>query len=137
MSSIYEGVNFPKMLTAFSCWLLSQISSIKWDRVFKSGLSKFRGRQPLTNLKGYGLLKWTVSLQSTLEYFASNVLDRVLKTLLTDASLREGLSHLMSFIEPSGLRWWFICYNQLKNKGLLLFNTTILSVSLVLTLYFI
>ena len=26
-------------------------------KVFKSGLSKFCGRQPLKNLKGYGLLK--------------------------------------------------------------------------------
>ena len=29
----------------------------KWDKVFKSGRSKFCGRQPLKNLKGYGLLK--------------------------------------------------------------------------------
>ena len=29
----------------------------KWDEVFKSGLSKFCGRQPLKNLNGYGLLK--------------------------------------------------------------------------------
>ena len=28
----------------------------KWDKVFKSGLSKFCGRQHLKNLKGYGLL---------------------------------------------------------------------------------
>ena len=28
----------------------------KWDKVFKSGLSKFNGRQPLKNFKGYGLL---------------------------------------------------------------------------------
>ena len=28
-----------------------------WDKVFKRGLSKFCGRQPLKNLKGYGLLK--------------------------------------------------------------------------------
>ena len=36
----------------------------KWDKVFKSGLSKFCGRQPLKNLKGYGLLKQTISLQN-------------------------------------------------------------------------
>ena len=34
-----------------------------WDKVFKSGLSKFCGRQPLKNFKGYGLLKQTISLQ--------------------------------------------------------------------------
>ena len=28
-----------------------------WDKVFKSGPSKICGRQPLKNLKGYGLLK--------------------------------------------------------------------------------
>ena len=28
-----------------------------WDKVFKIGLSKFCGRQPLKNLKGCGLLK--------------------------------------------------------------------------------
>ena len=33
------------------------------DKFFKSGLSKFCGRQPLKNLKGYGLLKQTISLQ--------------------------------------------------------------------------
>ena len=30
---------------------------LEWDKVFKSGLSKFSGRQTLKNLKGYGLLK--------------------------------------------------------------------------------
>ena len=33
------------------------IRTYKWDKVFKSGLSKFCERQPLKNLKGYGLLK--------------------------------------------------------------------------------
>ena len=28
-----------------------------WDKVFKNGPSKICGRQPLKNLKGYGLLK--------------------------------------------------------------------------------
>ena len=28
-----------------------------WDRVFKNGSSKICGKQPLKNLKGYGLLK--------------------------------------------------------------------------------
>ena len=31
-----------------------------WDKVFKNGASKIRGRQPLKNLKGYGLLKQTL-----------------------------------------------------------------------------
>ena len=29
----------------------------KWDKVFESGISKFYGRQPLKNMKEYGLLK--------------------------------------------------------------------------------
>ena len=29
-----------------------------WDKVFKSELSKFCGRQPLKNFKGYGLFPW-------------------------------------------------------------------------------
>ena len=33
------------------------------DKVFKSGPSKICGRQLLKNLKGYGLLKQTISLQ--------------------------------------------------------------------------
>ena len=35
-----------------------------WDKVFKNGPSKICGRQPFKKLKGYGLLKQTISLQS-------------------------------------------------------------------------
>ena len=34
-----------------------------WDKAFKNGLRKFFGRQPLKDLKGYGLFKLTISLQ--------------------------------------------------------------------------
>ena len=34
-----------------------------WEKVFKSKPSKICGRKPLKNLKGYGLLKQTISLQ--------------------------------------------------------------------------
>ena len=34
-----------------------------WDKVFTSVPSKICGRQPLKNLKGYGLLQQTISLQ--------------------------------------------------------------------------
>ena len=56
-----------------------------WDKAFKSGPSKICGRQRLQNLKGYALLKQTMSLQifqrlsstnftwSTLEYLDSYV----------------------------------------------------------------
>ena len=52
-----------------------------WDKVFQNGPSKISGRQPLKNLKDYGLLKQTMPLQifqrvsstnftwSVLEYF--------------------------------------------------------------------
>ena len=36
---------------------------IIWDKLFKIGSSNICGRQPLKNLKGYGLLKQTISLQ--------------------------------------------------------------------------
>ena len=34
-----------------------RLINVIWDKVFKSELSKLCGRQPLKNLKGYGLLK--------------------------------------------------------------------------------
>ena len=34
------------------------------DKVFKNGPSKMCGRQPLKSLKGYGLFKQTISLQT-------------------------------------------------------------------------
>ena len=39
------------------------ILGIIWDKVFKSGPSKICGRYPLKILKGYCLLKQTISLQ--------------------------------------------------------------------------
>ena len=37
-------------------------SYLIWDKVFKKGPNKVCGRQPLKNLKGYGLNKQTISL---------------------------------------------------------------------------
>ena len=34
-----------------------------WDKAFKSGLSKFCGRQPLKYFKGYGLRQQNISLE--------------------------------------------------------------------------
>ena len=46
---------------------IKNISSIsgtyKWDKAFKNGPSKICGRQPLKNLKSYGLLKQAISIQ--------------------------------------------------------------------------
>ena len=36
-----------------------------WDKVFKSGRSKFCGRQPLKNLKGYSLLQHQIYLNTS------------------------------------------------------------------------
>ena len=40
---------------------LSRIN--KWTKVFKNGPGEICGRQPLKNLKGYALLKQTISIQ--------------------------------------------------------------------------
>ena len=39
------------------------IMCYKWDKVFKNGPSKTCERQSLKNMKRYGLLKQTISLQ--------------------------------------------------------------------------
>ena len=44
--------------------LLPEVAVHKWGKVFKSGLHKICGRQCLKNLKVYGLLKQTISLQN-------------------------------------------------------------------------
>ena len=40
-----------------------RVAAITWDKVFKNGRSKICERQPLKNLKGYGLLKQIISVQ--------------------------------------------------------------------------
>ena len=56
-------------------WFMNNI----WEKVFKSGLNKLCGSQPLKNFKGYGLLEIFERLPSTkftwstLEYFASSL----------------------------------------------------------------
>ena len=40
-----------------------------WNKVFKNGLSKICGSQPLKNLNGYGLPSSTNFTWSILEYF--------------------------------------------------------------------
>ena len=72
-------------LAELSVCLLVKLSN-KWDKVFKNRLSKICGRQPLKNLKGYGLLEpdhtppsflkagLTNFTWSILEYFIPNAL---------------------------------------------------------------
>ena len=52
-----------------------------WDKVFKSGLSKFCGRQHLKKFKGYGLLKQTISLEFFKGCLPLNLLSPLLRTL--------------------------------------------------------
>ena len=55
-----EIIDFPSDKLRFCTQQFSSaftsIGKIIWDKVFKSALSKFCGRQPLKNFKGYGLL---------------------------------------------------------------------------------
>ena len=53
--SIYFGVVLPS-------YLLKNL----WDKVFKNGPSKICGRQPLKNLKGYGLLEHLIAVSREL-----------------------------------------------------------------------
>ena len=49
-----------------SVWPFCGIGSerVKWDKVFKNGPNKNSGRQPLKNLKGYGMLLWNYGIHS-------------------------------------------------------------------------
>ena len=58
------------MLVELNGWFI-------WDKVFKNEPSKICGRQPLQNLKGYGLFKQRLSstnfIWSILEYFVQYI----------------------------------------------------------------
>ena len=90
-----------------------------WDKLFKSGPSKICGKQPLKNLKGYGLLKicdwdwfydilevglkktWTNSLDSDWFYYnqagillekSENLLELSVKQLVIQSRLASSIS---------------------------------------------
>ena len=52
MFKSYLYIKYRSTETRNICYTVRNI----WDKVFKSGLSKFCGRQPFKNLKGYDLL---------------------------------------------------------------------------------
>ena len=52
------------MVKNYKLFTILTISTIIWTIVFKSGLSKFYGRQPLKTFKRYGLLNQTKSLET-------------------------------------------------------------------------
>ena len=52
-----------------------------WDKVFRNEPSKICGRQPLKYLKGYGLLRQTISLQMFTGCLPQILLGQFFKTL--------------------------------------------------------
>ena len=83
-----------------------------WDRVFKSGLTKFCGRQPLKNLKGYGLLKQTISLDGP-----SNFLKAVFRKIyLVHSSMLcliyRGVYNLPRQVKELSDFWYSLHVNQ-------------------------
>ena len=61
---LYNSAFFP----TFATFAASKDRDLKilldiWNKVFKSGVSKFCGRQPLEKFKRYGLFKQTISLE--------------------------------------------------------------------------
>ena len=52
---------------------------IIWAKASKNGATKIRGRQPLKNLKVYGLLKQIMSLQIFQRLFSTNFIWSILE----------------------------------------------------------
>ena len=48
----------------------SHTANVKWDRVFKNGQIKICGRQPLKNMKGFGLQQ---NFKNFKNYFKYNI----------------------------------------------------------------
>ena len=61
---------------------ISLVDYFTWEKVLKSGLCKFCGRQPLKNLKGYGLL----SRPYPFKYFKGCLPQNLLGPLLNTSS---------------------------------------------------
>ena len=57
------------------------IYKVIWDKVFKSGLSKFCGRQHLKNVQGYDLFKKTISLEIFKDCCPQNLISPLLNIL--------------------------------------------------------
>ena len=59
------------MLYSKSCFTVLIMGRIRWDKVFKNGASKICGKEPLKNLKGYGLLNIFWKIEKCRRYPAS------------------------------------------------------------------
>ena len=68
-----------------------------WDKVFKSGPSKICERQPLKSLKGHGLLKQTISLQTFWRSCLPQILLGPLLNTLTHLYIVKGSKFRHSF----------------------------------------
>ena len=77
------GCNFKICCKICLVWLLCFI----WDKVFKNRPSKIWGRQPLKYLKGYGLLKQTISLQNFWRLSSTNITWSILEYFIPFALL--------------------------------------------------
>ena len=55
-----------------------------WDKVFKNEPSKICGRQPLKNLKGYGVLNQTMSQRLSSTNFTWSILEYFVPFLITE-----------------------------------------------------
>ena len=71
-----------------------------WDKVFKSGPSKICGRQPLKNLKGYGLLKqYMWLLLSSFQYCITNFSNHFFKK-------KKKCSENFLLYQAQPWKWW-------------------------------
>ena len=84
-----------------------------WDKVFKSGLSKFCGRQPLKNFRGYGLLKQTISSKFFKGCLPQNLLSPLLNTLSHITSKRKK-EHKKADLKLSMTRVWLTIYSKIQ-----------------------
>ena len=77
-----------------STWKTRSRTTTMWDKVYKNGLSKICGRQPLKDLKGYRLLKADGNL--------SNFLKAVFQNIYLVHSWILCVTYLETFKLPSG-----------------------------------
>ena len=94
-----------------------------WVKVFKNGLSKICGRQPLQNLKWYDNTKRDISVSKSsaadLEMLQNNglkFLDNSLIAYLKINSLRYKIFHLREILKDLSLDYWVIIETKLNES---------------------
>ena len=86
-----------------------------WDKVFKNGASKICGRQPLNNLKGYGLPKQKVLL-SVFQFFSNFKI--ILSSLWLSLNLQKNLFKKFFILKTSWQNGWSRSYNVVVESTL-------------------